>query len=310
MVREYPSYYTYATVDEFKDYLAGSGYSSSWTNDKTELRRILRQVSAEMEAYCAYNTWGPITNNISFDIGYGTLTNDVRPLRPTTSNNFTPSATRDAELPFPYWLISITTATSYDSTARTSSETWTAGLSNDYLLTPYDASPSTGLKQSTESEKAFNSGQQTFVISGVWGWWDKESATLTTTNEALDATEVTVDVTSSANISEGMTIKVENELMYVESISSNTLTCVRGVHGTTAATHSTSENITRQTFPDDVVQTCAELARVRYREKDLGLNRDLGSGEQQTTIPLRESKLIMKDLDRYAAYNKQNSVVF
>ena len=310
MVREYPSYYTYATVGEFKDYLAGSGYSSSWTNDKTELRRILRQVSAEMEAYCAYNTWGPITNNISFDIGGGTLTNDVRPLRPTTSNNFTPSATRDAELPFPYWLISITSATSYDSTARTSSETWTAGLSNDYLLIPYDSSPSTGLKQSTESEKAFNSGQQTFVISGVWGWWDNESIELTGTSEALDATETGVDVSSAANCSEGTTIKIENELMYLESISGNTLNVIRGVHGTTAATHTTSQSVTRQIFPDDVVQTCAELARIRYRERDLGLNRDLGSGEQQTTIPTRESKLIMKDLDRYAAYNKQNSVVF
>lgn len=310
MVREYQSYYTYADVDQFKNYLAGSGYSSSWTNDKTELRRILRSVSSEMEAYCSYNTWGPISNAISFDIGSGSLIDDVRPLYPTIVNNFTQSASRIAELPFPYWLSSVTSITSYEGTARTSSETWTSGLSNDYLLLPYDASPSTGLKQSTESTKSFNGGQQTFVIDGVWGWQNTESATITTTNEALDAGEVAIDVTSAANISEGMVIKIENELMYVESISSNTITCVRGIHGTTDASHTTSKNITSQVFPTDVIQTCAELARVRYRERDLGLNRDLGSGEMQTTIPTRESKLIMKELDKYAVYNKQNSMVF
>jgi|TARA_R110000824_G_scaffold390897_1_gene588365 hypothetical protein len=310
VVREYQSYYTYADVDQFKNYLAGSGYSSSWTNDKTELRRILRAVSSDMEVYCGYNTWGPILNAISFDIGSGSLTNDVRPLYPTTVNNFTPSASRIAELPFPYWLISVTTATSYEGTARTSSETWSSGLSNDYLLLPYDATPSTGLKQSTESEKSFKSGQQTFVIDGTWGWQNTSSAVITTTEEALDVGEVAIDVASSANLSEGMVIKVESEIMYIESISSNTITVNRGIHGSTDASHTTGQNITSYIYPTDVIQTCCELARVKYREKDLGLNRDLGSGEMSTTIPTREAKLIMKDLDRYSAYNKQNSVVF
>lgn len=310
MPREFQSYYTYADVDQFKNYLIGSGYSSTWTDDKTELRRILRQVSAEMEAYCSYNTWGPMTNDLSFDIGSGSLVDDIRPSVPTTTDAFNPSSTKLARLPFPYWLISVTTITSYDGTARASSQTWTEGLSNDYLLEPYDSKPYTGLKQSTESEKSFYGGQKTFVISGKWGWQDVVSAQITTTAEALDATEVAIDVTSGANISEGMVIKIGSELMYVESIATNTITVVRGVHGSTAATHSTSASITSQVFPDDVIQTCAELARVRYREKDLGLNRDLGSGEMQTTIPTRETKLIMKELDKYAAYNQVNSVVF
>jgi hypothetical protein len=310
MPREFPSYYTYADVDQFKNYLIGSGYSSTWTDDKTELRRILRQVSSEMENYCGGNTFGPYTNALSFDIGSGPLVDDVRPLVPGTTNLFTPTATRDAILPFPYWLISITTATSYDSTARSSSETWSEGLSNDYLLIPYDSKPYLGLKQSIESEKSFNGGQKTFVIDGIWGFQDVSSAVITTTNEAIDATEVAIDLTSATNISEGMTIKVGNELMYVESISTNTITVVRGVHGTTKATHSTSANVTSQVFPDDIVQICCEAARVRYREKDLGLNRDLGSGEMQTTLPTRETKLIMKELDKYKLYNNVNSVVF
>ena len=72
-----------------------------------------------------------------------------------------------------------------------------------------------------------------------------------------------------------------------------------------------SSDVALDTMPKLLARNVAEFGdSPAYREKDLGLNRDLGSGEMQTTIPTRETKLIMQDLDRYAAYNKQNSVVF
>ena len=309
MVRENQSYYTYATVAEFRDYLAGTGYSAGWTSDASVLRRMLHAVSKLMEAYCQYNTWGPTTSALEFDIGSGSLINDERLLYPNVAP-FETTAARKQEIIFPYWAISLSTVTSYADTARTSSETWSEGLSNDYLKIPYDSSPFLGFKKSTESTKALNGGQKTLVVDGTWGWQDTESIELTGTSEALDTSERDVDVSSASNCSEGMTIKIENELMYVESIAGNTLTVIRGVAGTTAATHTTSQSVTRQTFPDDVVQTCLEITRVRYRERDMGLNRDIGSIEERITIPTKEEQLILEDINHYKNYGKGSGVFF
>ena len=62
-------------------------------------------------------------------------------------------------------------------------------------------------------------------------------------NEALDATEVEVDVDYGAAFIAGDYIIVDSEVMKVSSISSNELTVVRGAKGTTAATHSNNAAI-------------------------------------------------------------------
>ena len=74
---------------------------------------------------------------------------------------------------------------------------------------------------------------------------DLTNTTLTQLNEALDATEVLIDVddassgnTGSQAIIAGMTIRVDSEDMFVTGVSSNTLTVVRGANGTTKAEHS------------------------------------------------------------------------
>lgn len=56
-------------------------------------------------------------------------------------------------------------------------------------------------------------------------------------NEALDNSETGVDVDNGTVFQVGNVIKVDDELMLVTSISTNTLTVVRGFAGTTAATH-------------------------------------------------------------------------
>ena len=72
--------------------------------------------------------------------------------------------------------------------------------------------------------------------AGVWNGVDT-SDSITTLAEALDASETGIDVTSATGISATDIISVEDELMLVGSISSNTLTVTRGHGGTTAATH-------------------------------------------------------------------------
>lgn len=62
-------------------------------------------------------------------------------------------------------------------------------------------------------------------------------------NEDLDDTETGVDTTDGTQFSEYNIIRIEDEDMLVLSISTNTVTVVRGYNGTTATTHSSGLNI-------------------------------------------------------------------
>jgi hypothetical protein len=77
--------------------------------------------------------------------------------------------------------------------------------------------------------------------AGLWGGTTAGALT-TQLNEALDASETEIDVDSSTDIIAGDTILIEEELITVGTISSNTLgtgggPSTRGASGTTAATH-------------------------------------------------------------------------
>jgi len=68
---------------------------------------------------------------------------------------------------------------------------------------------------------------------------DTMSARSGTLNEALDDNETGVDVQTGEGdtLKAGDVIRVEDELMYVSSVSTDTATVIRGFAGTTAATH-------------------------------------------------------------------------
>lgn len=57
-------------------------------------------------------------------------------------------------------------------------------------------------------------------------------------NEAIDSSETEIDVDEGAYFYAGDLIRIEDEIMKVTSISSNTLTVIRGTHGSTATSHS------------------------------------------------------------------------
>ena len=56
--------------------------------------------------------------------------------------------------------------------------------------------------------------------------------------EAIDGSETEIDVDEGAYFFAGDLIRVEDEIMEVTSISSNTLTVIRGTHGSSVASHS------------------------------------------------------------------------
>ena len=66
---------------------------------------------------------------------------------------------------------------------------------------------------------------------------------VTTTTEALDTTELGVDLTAVDNLAGQDLIECESEVMTVRSVSSLTATVIRGARGTTAASHSSGVSV-------------------------------------------------------------------
>ena len=176
-------------------------------------------------------------------------------------------------IPLGGWLVSATSVTVYEDTARTASATWTEGTSGDYFMGPYNVmgQPYYFLKVNEDTSKSLYAGQKTLAVAGTWGWQDTGD-TVTTTSGTWTDSATSLDVTSAADISEGSTIKVGTEQLYVTSISSNTLTVQRGVHGTTAASATGGTDVLKITLNPLVTQTCLDLAHIVYRDRDLGFN--------------------------------------
>lgn len=305
-------YHTYANVANLRDYLAGTSYSSNWTADTVVLRRMLQTASRRMDDYIGgdgLNTWGPYTDTRIWDIGLGSyLRSDPRLLLPI--NSLAPSSTIVNIIPLGSWTTAITSVTAYEQTARTSNQVLTAGATNDYFLMPYNTSPKFELKLNEDTTKQFYAGQQTLEIVGTFGWQNTTSSATTLNGAITDAAATSVTVTSGATLSEGSTILVGTEQMYVESIAANVLTVIRGVHGTTAATHLTGVDVVAYTYPADVMQTCLDLARIEYRNRDMGVQDSFGSGDVALAFPANEAKNTLKELARYRAHTANAGVVF
>ena len=102
------------------------------------------------------------------------------------------------------------------------------------------ASISTGGSMTCKMYEVVGPQEQTYGYGwGVGNWGGTvDSATTTTVNEALDATETTITLTSATAFPTAGTIQVDSELITYTGKSSNDLTgCTRGALGTTAATH-------------------------------------------------------------------------
>lgn len=234
---------TYATIGDIKDILGITA-----TTDDTALRKIAEAASRSIDQYC----------NRYF---------------------YTQSATRYFDGAVKLWLpdlLSITTLKTDEDGNATFENTLAA---TDYILYGHGIEDSLNTLPYTRLEISENSDYSSFAsgirkgveIVGVWGYGDGISATPyisdTTTNEALDASETAVDVTSATNLSAGQVILVESEQMYISSISSTTLTVERGVNGTTAATHDTGKTISIYQYPADIRQACIDLSVALYQNR-------------------------------------------
>tara|TARA_Y100000593_G_scaffold41217_1_gene79125 strand:+ start:848 stop:1771 length:924 start_codon:yes stop_codon:yes gene_type:complete len=303
--------HTYASIDDLRDYLAGTTYSSGWTSDAVILRRILETASLRIDDYVGMQSFGARTDTKYFDIGTGSSRDTVQLYEYAGNNTDIGVGDRLVQsIPLGAWLVSPSTVTSYSGTDRTTSETLTEGYNNDFFLTPYNSTPKIELKMNEDTAKALNAGQQTLSIAGTWGYSNDTTGALTTTGAITSTTVVSWGVNDATDLEVATTILVDSEQMYITGISSNTLTVERGVNGTTAATHSAGASVYTYIYPSDVVQACLDLGRIFFRDRDAGVTPTLGTGEQEVTKSNVDAKSVLKTLDGYRNTTTQSGVFF
>lgn len=167
-------------------------------------------------------------------------------------------------------LLSVTTLKADQDGDRTYEETWAV---TDYDLTPDNEWPKTAIEVTPDGVYSFPTGGRRGVeIAGLWGFGRGDGATSyeasgTTTSEVLDTSETGVDVASGAALAVGQTILVDSEQMYITGISTNTATVVRGVNGTTAATHDTGKAVYIYRYPANIRRACIMLAEQTFKQE-------------------------------------------
>ena len=302
--------HTYASTDDLRDYLAGTTYASGWTVDSGTLRGILESQSRRIDDYCGGGTFGPVTETRYFDIGGGTLRH---------SSQYTKTGTAVGDIgiteslvnvvPLDGWLASATTVTAYGATDRSTSETLTEGYNGDYWLMPYNQTPKTIFELNEDTSKTLSGGQQTFAINGSWGY-TTSTADVTTCDAISSTTATSISVSSATDLGPAQTILIDTEQIYITAISGNTLTVERGVSGTTAATHSAAATVARFEYPELVVQACKDLAKIVYRDRDIGRVDLIGSGEEQMTRGLEEAASVLSTISSYRVTGTSNGIIF
>lgn len=303
--------HTYASTDELRDYLAGTSYSTNWTSDSGIMRRLVEASSQRIDNYVEMQSFGPRTETRSYDIGSGKLRESPQNTLDTTSDKLIGLTSGFIHaIPLDAWLIEATTVTSYKATDRAESESLSEGYNADYLLRPYNSSPKVELTLNEDTAKALYGGQQTLSILGEWGYGNDTTEEKTTTGTIATETETAWGVNDASGLSSAQTILVGTEQMYITSISSNTLTVERGVNGTTASTHTAGTSVYGYIYPFLVVQVCLDIAKVFFRDRDLGVVQTLGTGEMSVTRADNEINRALKHLAEYKSQASISGVYF
>lgn len=229
----------YVTLDRIK---SKARWDYQGSNEDEAIRQIIESASRDADGYCRRHFY-ELKQTKYFD-GDGGI------------KLFVPD------------LIAITTLKTDDNDDRTFETSWS---NSDYFLLPFNTDPTTRLNPQSApywaieadpqgDRTGFPNGRKLIEIAGFWGYWRHLKRASETADEITDATATTISVSALTDIEAGHTILIDSEQIFVESYETNTLTVVRGVNGTTAATHSAAAAIDIYEYPPNVVEATEILA--------------------------------------------------
>lgn len=171
-------------------------------------------------------------------------------------------------------LLELTTLTNGDGNTFTTAQ---------YKLYPLNAYPKHKVIILPSSELKWyttSTGDPNGAISaaGVYGYHDDYTNawqdTLATLSAAITTTSQTTVTCTTGKVYRGYLVKIDSEYIYINSVtvgSSDTLTMIRGVNGSTAATHLISTPIYRWTSPEvEMVCRVASVAYFKLRANPVG----------------------------------------
>ena len=237
---------SYATLQEFKNYwLARGGENSVDTRDDAVIESLLRTASRYIDSKTG-RRFTPYIETRYFDVPSEQI--DLRSLN------------MDEDL------LEAITVVNGDGVTIPSTE---------YTLRPRNRTPHLSIRLKDDSTYYWASDgagdvHDIIAVTGVWGYHDRYSQAWllgSTAAEAMDATETGYDVTSGLLLEAGDLIRFDNELGYVSSVATNTLTITRGENNSTAATHLTSINITIWQPMEEARNAVCEIANTAYRRR-------------------------------------------
>lgn len=160
-------------------------------------------------------------------------------------------------------LLALTTLTNGDGTAFTAS---------DYKLYPLNATPKQFVKVLASSslrwQTASGDPEGAISVAGVWGFHDDYGSAWLDIAGVLAAalnSSATSFTCTTGTVRVGDLLKIDSEYLYASAVSTSstdTVTCVRGVNGSTATSHLISAPLYRWYYP--AITALATVAVVAY----------------------------------------------
>lgn len=182
----------------------------------------------------------------------------------------------------------------------------TLAASTDYWLTPDNPmanTPYTHVELNPESAvlTLWPKGRKRVQIIGMFGYSNETEASGTLGAQIADAATTAVTMTAGHGLTGGETIVIQSEHLYVLAVATNALTVVRGVNGTTAASHVNGTAVTRRRFPRLAEEACIVRAADIWRGTQTGYGQVASAelGGFQSNTAYAQFRGLLADLSRY-----------
>lgn len=142
--------------------------------------------------------------------------------------------------------------------------------------------------------------EDSIQVVGVFGFSNETDPSGTLGAAITDVAATSITMTAGHGLTGGETIIIGTERLYVSAVATNTLTVVRGVNGTTAATALNNAAVRVQRYHDNVEAACVLRAADNYRGTQSGYGRVSESefGGYQSNSSYAQFRGLVRDVAR------------